>query len=92
MQDEFISAPIEAGGCTLHHGRTLHYSRGNNTSSTRRGFILNFRPKAMVKEERERGFDHGLKVNRFHFIKRFIKVCLNIFELKIKCILNFTYL
>ena len=57
--------PLAGGSCTLHHGRTLHYTRGNttntrgNTTNTqRRAYILNFRPKAMVEWERKHGFDH----------------------------------
>lgn len=51
--------PLTGGSCTLHHGRTLHYTRGNTTNTQRRAYILNFRPTAMVEWERARGFDHG---------------------------------
>ena len=51
--------PLTSGSCTLHHGRTLHYTRGNTTNTQRRAYILNFRPASMVEWERERGFDHG---------------------------------
>eukprot|EP00111_Clytia_hemisphaerica_P021367 TCONS_00062911-protein len=51
--------PLKRGSCTLHHGRTLHYTRGNNTGTNRRAYIMNFRPKEMVQWERDRGFDHG---------------------------------
>ncbi|MET4546205.1 phytanoyl-CoA hydroxylase [Pedobacter africanus] len=50
---------LKPGSCTFHQGRTLHYSRGNSTSTNRRAFILNFRPAEMIRYERERGFDHG---------------------------------
>jgi len=53
---------LNAGGATCHHGRTLHYSRGNSTRQLRRGFIVNYRPTAMVTYEREHGFDHGQQV------------------------------
>ena len=49
---------LEAGSCSFHHGRTVHYSRGNSTSTNRRAFILNFRPKAMIAFERAQGFNH----------------------------------
>lgn len=49
---------LKAGSCTFHHGRTLHYARGNNTSTNRRAFIVNFRPAKMIHFERERGYDH----------------------------------
>lgn len=55
---EAIAAEIKAGSCTFHHGRTLHYARGNSTDTRRRAFITNFRPKAMIAFEREQGFDH----------------------------------
>ncbi len=54
-----VSAPISAGSCTLHSGRTLHYTRGNCTGRDRRALIVNFRPEAMVALERSLGFDHG---------------------------------
>jgi hypothetical protein len=41
----------------------LHYSRGNNTAGHRRALIINFRPKAMIRLEREQGFDHGKTKN-----------------------------
>ncbi|MFT4665109.1 MAG: phytanoyl-CoA hydroxylase [Polaribacter sp.] len=55
---EAVPAEIKAGSCTFHHGRTIHYSRGNNTAYRRRAFITNFRPDAMVDFERAQGFDH----------------------------------
>ncbi len=42
----------------IHHGKTLHYSRGNSTDNNRRAFILNYRPKKMVEFERKNGYDH----------------------------------
>jgi phytanoyl-CoA hydroxylase len=58
-EDEGVFIEIEPGDCVLHHGATLHYSRGNATASNRRAFIINFRPKEMIDLERARGFDHG---------------------------------
>lgn len=55
---EAIAAEIQAGSCTFHHGRTLHYARGNSTDRRRRAFITNFRPKKMIDFERAQGFDH----------------------------------
>ncbi len=52
------SVPLNAGGCTFHDGFTLHFSKGNITSSQRRALILNFRPKKMIELEREQGVDH----------------------------------
>ncbi len=58
-ESEGRSIPLSPGSCVLHQGGTLHYSRGNSTSSHRRALIVNFRPEAMVALEREQGFDHG---------------------------------
>eukprot|EP00117_Sycon_ciliatum_P040360 scpid53446/ scgid3887/ Phytanoyl-CoA dioxygenase domain-containing protein 1 len=60
-EDEGVPQPLSPGSCTMHHGRTLHYSRGNSSKTTRRGFITNYRPAAMVRWERELGYDHGKK-------------------------------
>ena len=49
---------LEAGDAVFWHGRTLHYSRGNETLHRRRTYIVNFRPESCVKFERENGFDH----------------------------------
>jgi ectoine hydroxylase-related dioxygenase (phytanoyl-CoA dioxygenase family) len=57
-ESEAVAVELQPGSCTLHHGRTLHYSRGNSTSDHRRAFILNFRPASMIAFERESGFDH----------------------------------
>lgn len=57
-ESEGLAVPLKAGEGTFHHGRTLHYSRGNVTSGQRRAIIINCRPEAMIAYERERGFDH----------------------------------
>lgn len=49
---------LSPGSVVLHHGHTLHYSRGNSTDRSRRAFILNFRPQAMIAMERAQGVDH----------------------------------
>lgn len=56
--DGAIPIPLAAGGCTFHDGFTLHFSKGNTTSSQRRALILNFRPEKMIALEREQGIDH----------------------------------
>ncbi|PZR26612.1 MAG: phytanoyl-CoA dioxygenase family protein [Citrobacter freundii] len=58
QESEGLAIEIKAGSCVWHHGGTLHYSRGNSTGKRRRAFINNFRPEAMIRFERERGFDH----------------------------------
>ncbi len=59
VEAEGTGIELKPGSCTFHHGRTLHYSRGNTTESQRRAFIVNFRPAEMIRMEREMGFDHG---------------------------------
>lgn len=58
-EEEGVAIELKPGSCTFHHGRTLHYSRGNATAEQRRAFIVNFRPADMILFERESGFDHG---------------------------------
>jgi phytanoyl-CoA hydroxylase len=55
--------PLTAGQAVAHAGFTLHYSRGNRTDGTRRAYVLNYRPAAMIRLEREQGADHGLNEN-----------------------------
>ena len=57
-EKESVSIPLNPGSCVIHHGKTLHYSRGNSTDNNRRAFILNYRPKKMVEFERKNGYDH----------------------------------
>lgn len=57
-EEEATAIEMNAGSCTFHHGRTIHYARGNNTSNRRRAIILNFRPQEMIEFERAQGFDH----------------------------------
>jgi len=57
-EKESVSIPLNPGSCVIHHGKTLHYSRGNSTDNNRRAFILNYRPKKMVEFERKKGYDH----------------------------------
>ncbi|KAF6032238.1 hypothetical protein EB796_009457 [Bugula neritina] len=59
-EDEGRPEPLPAGGCTGHHGRTLHYTRGNKSNSCRRALIVNFRPTSMIQYERDHQYDHGL--------------------------------
>ncbi len=60
---EGVAVELRPGSCTVHHGHTLHYSRGNSTRIRRRAFILNYRPQEMIDLERAGGFDHGKQVN-----------------------------
>jgi len=40
-----VCVPLRPGSAVLWHGRTCHYSRGNETDKIRRTFITNFRPE-----------------------------------------------
>lgn len=37
-----VACPIPAGGATIHHARTLHYTGPNQTDQPRRAYILGF--------------------------------------------------
>ena len=53
-----VCIELEPGSAVFHHGRTMHYSRGNTTKYNRRAFITNYRPQAMIQLERSQGYDH----------------------------------
>ncbi|MEP3210932.1 MAG: phytanoyl-CoA dioxygenase family protein [Maribacter sp.] len=57
-EDNSVFIELQPGSCVFHQGGTLHYSRGNSTTSNRRALITNFRPKAMIVLERAQGVDH----------------------------------
>ena len=57
-ESEGVAVPLKAGSVVLHHGATVHYSRGNSTNGPRRAMIVNLRPRKMIDFERARGFDH----------------------------------
>lgn len=37
-----VACPLAPGGCTIQHGKTLHYTGPNITDSPRRAWIINF--------------------------------------------------
>ncbi|MCG8306803.1 MAG: phytanoyl-CoA dioxygenase family protein [Cytophagales bacterium] len=53
-----VYVELNPGSCVFHHGRTLHYSRGNTSKFHRRALITNFRPGLMIELERSMGYDH----------------------------------
>ena len=57
-EEEGVPVPLSVGSVVIHHGATVHYSRGNNTKFRRRAFIINYRPQKMINFERDQGFDH----------------------------------
>jgi hypothetical protein len=58
-RDRIVPAPIRRGDVTVHHERTVHGSGGNVTAGWRRAYIVAFRARATVEEERRRGFTHS---------------------------------
>lgn len=57
--NETISFGILAAGSAIaHHGYTLHSALGNESNRNRRAWIVNFRPKSMIKFLRDNGYDH----------------------------------
>jgi len=57
-EEKALCIPIPKRSSIAHHGRTLHYSRGNTSSENRRAYILNFRPLHMISYERSLGINH----------------------------------
>jgi phytanoyl-CoA hydroxylase len=58
-KDRVVPAEIRRGDATVHHERTIHGSGGNRTAGWRRAYIVAFRSRATVEEERRRGFTHS---------------------------------
>jgi ectoine hydroxylase-related dioxygenase (phytanoyl-CoA dioxygenase family) len=52
--EKAVPCPIPAGGATIHHCRTLHYTGPNRSSGPRRAYILGFgapaRPRAVPRD------------------------------------------
>src|SRR5690242_18286239 len=57
--EPIVPALLQRGDATVHHERTVHGSGGNGTDGWRRGYVIAFRAKATVEEERRRGFTHS---------------------------------
>jgi ectoine hydroxylase-related dioxygenase (phytanoyl-CoA dioxygenase family) len=58
-RDRIEPAEIRRGDATVHHERTVHGSSGNTTAGWRRAYVVAFRSRATVDEERRRGFTHS---------------------------------
>jgi hypothetical protein len=41
-REKAVACPIPAGGCTIHHNRTMHYAGPNTSDQPRRAYILAF--------------------------------------------------
>ncbi len=57
--DRIRSAAMKRGSVTIHHERTVHGSRGNRSDRWRRGYVLAFRSRETIAEERAHGFTHS---------------------------------
>jgi ectoine hydroxylase-related dioxygenase (phytanoyl-CoA dioxygenase family) len=58
-RDEIRPMPIRRGDITVHNERVLHGSGGNRTAGWRRAYIVAFRARETIAEERRRGFTHS---------------------------------
>jgi len=58
-RDEVRPVPIRRGDVTVHNERVLHGSGGNRTGGWRRAYVVAFRARATVAEERRLGFTHS---------------------------------
>jgi hypothetical protein len=46
-----VACPLPAGGCTIHHCRTLHYTGSNRSGQARRAYILTFGTPRVKRED-----------------------------------------
>jgi ectoine hydroxylase-related dioxygenase (phytanoyl-CoA dioxygenase family) len=58
-RDRIESADLRPGDATVHHERTVHGSAGNHSDRWRRGYVVAFRSRATVAQERALGFTHS---------------------------------
>ena len=58
-EDRVRSAVLKRGSLTVHHERTVHGSAGNHSDRWRRGYVLAFRSRETIAEERRLGFTHS---------------------------------
>ena len=58
-EDPVTPVPIRRGDVTVHHERVIHGSGGNRSPGWRRAYVVAFRARSAVEEERRRGFTHS---------------------------------
>ncbi len=58
-RDRVVPAMIRRGDVTVHCERVLHGSGPNRSDRWRRAYVVAFRARATVEEERRRGFTHS---------------------------------
>lgn len=54
-----VDVPARRGDVVIHHERTLHCSYPNLSTDWRHAYILNFRKRECIAEERSLGFTHS---------------------------------
>ncbi|HEY0008514.1 MAG TPA: phytanoyl-CoA dioxygenase family protein [Tepidisphaeraceae bacterium] len=52
--DKAVACPLPAGGCTVHHNRTYHYTGPNRSTLPRRAYILMFGLPAKKRTDNRR--------------------------------------
>jgi ectoine hydroxylase-related dioxygenase (phytanoyl-CoA dioxygenase family) len=50
-EEAAVAVPLPAGGCTIHHCRTLHYAGANLSTEPRRAYIMGFSVPARPLDE-----------------------------------------
>jgi ectoine hydroxylase-related dioxygenase (phytanoyl-CoA dioxygenase family) len=50
-EEDAVAVPLPAGGCTIHHCRTLHYAGANRSTEPRRAYIMGFSVPAQPLDE-----------------------------------------
>ena len=57
--DEIVYLPVKRGSVTIHDERIVHGSGGNTSNEWRKTYVMAFRDKNTVAEERAMGFTHS---------------------------------
>ncbi len=57
--DEVVYLPVKRGSVTIHDERIVHGSAGNNTKEWRKTYVMAFRDRQTVEQERAMGFTHS---------------------------------
>lgn len=58
-EDRVVQPELRRGDATVHGERVLHGSPGNGSTRWRRAYVVAFRSRATVAEERRKGFTHS---------------------------------
>lgn len=54
-----VYVPIRRGDITVHNERVVHGSGANRSDGWRHAYVLAFRKRACIAEERAKGFTHS---------------------------------